>query len=55
MEKILLGIDAIQPVGDQAAGSTMQFRGKLDPGGAGADDRDMQLPGCQRHLLHLGP
>ncbi len=49
---VAVGLDAVEPVGDQLARALMQLGGELDPGGAGADDRDRELVGAER--LGLG-
>ena len=40
---VLVGVDAVQAVGHQLARRAVQLGRQLDPGGAGADDRDLQL------------
>ena len=48
---VLLGIDLVEAVGDEAARRLMQLGGKLGAGGAGADDRHVELSGAHRALL----
>ena len=51
---VLVGIDAIEPVGDELARRLVQLGGKLRAGRAGADDGDLQLLGPQRLGLGVG-
>ena len=45
---VLVGIDAVEAVGHDLARRAVQLGGQLDAGGAGADDRHVQLLGPQR-------
>ena len=49
-----LGIDAVEIVRDDVAHRFVQLGGKLDAGGAGADDGDVQLARPQRLVLRIG-
>ena len=51
---VLVGIDAVEPVGHHLTRRAVQLRGQLDAGRAGADDRDVQLLGPQRRRLRVG-
>ena len=51
---VLVGIDAVEPVGHYLACGVMEFGGQLDAGCAGADDRHVQLAGAQRRTLGMG-
>ena len=51
---VLLGVDAVEPVGDELARGAMQLGRQLHARGAGADDRDVQLLGPQRRRLRVG-
>ena len=52
--QVLVGVDAVQAVGHQLARRAVQFGGQLDAGGAGADDRHLQLVRRQRLVLRMG-
>ena len=52
---VAIGINAVEAEGDELARRLVQFGGELDAGGAGADDRDLKLPGVQRFVLVLRP
>ena len=45
---VLVGVDLVEAEGDETARRLMQLGGKLGTGGAGADDRHVQLPGAHR-------
>ena len=45
------GVDPVEAVGDHGPRGAMQFGRQLGPGGAGADDRNVQLPGPHRPAL----
>ena len=49
-----VGIDAIEAVGDELARRLVQLGRELRPGGAGADDGDLQLLRPQRLVLDMG-
>ena len=49
----LLGVDAVEPEGDELARRVVQLGGELDAGRAGADDRDVQLLRAQRLDLRV--
>ena len=49
-----VGIDAVEPVGDELARGLVQLGRQLRPRRAGADDGDLQLLRPQRLLLHVG-
>jgi hypothetical protein len=53
--KVLVGVDAVEPVGQHLARRAVQLRGKLDPRRAAADDRDFQLLRTQRRGLRMRP
>ena len=50
---VLVGIDAVEAVRHERARRVVQLGGELDAGGAGADDRDVQLLGAQRLGLRV--
>ena len=50
---VLVGIDLVEPEGDDAAYGTMQFRRKLGTGRAGTDDRDVKLARPNRFGLRV--
>ena len=50
---VLVGIDAVEPVGDELPRRAVQLGRELDPGGAGADDGDLQLLGPERPRLRM--
>ena len=54
MRDVLVGVDAVETVGDQLARRLVQLGRQLHAGGAGADDRDLQLLGPQRLGLGVG-
>ena len=49
---VLLGVDPVEAVGDHAARGAVQLGRQLGAGGAGADDRDVEL--ARPHRLGLG-
>ena len=49
----LLGIDAVEPVGDELARGLVQLGRQLGAGRAGADDGDLQLLRPQRLGLRV--
>ena len=51
---VLVDVDAVEAVRHQRPRRVVQLRRELDAGGAGADDRDMQLLGPQRLGLGVG-
>ena len=51
---VLVGVDAVEPERDDFARRAVQLGGQLDAGGAGADDRDLELLGPQRRRLRMG-
>ena len=51
---VLVGVDAVQPVGHHLARGVVQLGGKLDTGGARTDDRHVQLLRPQRRALGVG-
>ena len=50
----MLRIDLVETVSDDLARGVMQLGGELSAGGAGADDRNVQLAGLDRRVLMLG-
>ena len=46
--------DAVKIVGHEVAHRFVQFRRQFDAGGAGTDDRHMQLTGLERLILRVG-
>ena len=48
---VLLRIDLVEPVGDEAARGLVQLGRKLGAGRAGADDRHVQLSGADGRIL----
>jgi hypothetical protein len=51
--QVALGVDIVEPIGDDLAGRVMQLRGEFGPCRACADDRDMQLSWEDRLALIL--
>ena len=51
---VLLGVDAVEAVGDHGAGGAVQLGRELGAGGAGADDGDVELAGPHRLGLGVG-
>ena len=51
---VLAGVDPVQPVGHDLTGGAVQFGRELGAGGAGADDRDVELAGSHRLQLACG-
>ena len=52
---VFLGIDLVEPEGDDAAHGAVKLRRQLGAGRAGADDRDMELPRPHRLCLSVRP
>ena len=50
-----VGIEAAQAVADQLARGVAQLGGELDPGRAGADDREAQAPAAARAVASAWP
>ncbi len=50
---VLVGVDAVEAVGNELARGLVQLGGELGAGGAGADDGDLKLLRPQRLGLRM--